>query len=82
MSDFPRELLDRLKQNRVRRYQITEALGIKRGVRAILCREAGRLDPPHLVERRDTGRPHMVSYHLRQVGAGEQPGQLLELKDA
>ena len=81
MPELSEQMLAQVTGQPVRRHRIAEALGIKRGVSAVLLRHARRLEPAHVLERRHhKGRRYEVEYHLRPAAPGEDPSRIREVR--
>ena len=81
MPELSEQMLAQVTGGPVRRHRIAEALGIKRGVSAVLLRHARRLEPAHVLERRHhKGRRYEVEYHLRPAAPGEDPSRIREVQ--
>ena len=81
MPELSEQMLAQVTGRPVRRHRIAEALGIKRGVSAVLLRHARQLELAHVLERRHhKGRRYEVEYHLRPAAQGEDPSRIREVR--
>lgn len=79
MTVFPAALINRLKAGPMPRHRIADELGVLKHIGTMLQREARRLSPPHVVERRNKGQKHEVEYRLRPAVSGEKAGTIYEV---
>jgi len=79
VADLSQDSLVRLQGAPVKRHLIVKEIGVEKGIRFILQREAKKLQPAHVVERRFKGQQFEVEYHLRPAAKDEVPGEIKEL---
>ena len=80
MTQFPRELLERIMAAPVPRAEIAKALGTTASVSMILSQKARHLPQPHVVERRFDPETGKIQYLLRVAAAGEMAGIVTEAR--
>ncbi len=81
MVDLSQQLLARLIAGPVKRHVIKDEIGQSKGIKRIVQREARRLQPPHVAERRLTRKKYQVEYRIRPAKIGEMAGQLNDVDE-